>query len=64
MKLWYFTANPPQQSRCGKIGSPPEVKNIDYEEKEHGRRNIQSDLHENQNKTMILLELKKHQHFL
>jgi hypothetical protein len=21
MKLWYFTANPLQQSRCGKIGS-------------------------------------------
>jgi len=22
MKLWYFTANPLQQSRCGEIGSP------------------------------------------
>jgi len=24
MKLWYFTANPLQQSRCGEIGSPGE----------------------------------------
>jgi len=26
MKLWSFTANPLQQSRCGKIGSPERKK--------------------------------------
>ena len=29
MKLWYFTANPMQQSRFGEIGSPERGKNCD-----------------------------------
>ncbi len=46
-----------------KLARLNEVKNVDYEEKGHGRRNIQSDSPENQNKTKILLVLNKHRHF-
>jgi hypothetical protein len=30
MKLWYFTANALQQSRCGEIRPARRVKNCDY----------------------------------
>jgi len=60
MKLWYFTANPSQQSRCGEIGLPLEVKNVDYKLKGHGGKKGQIDLPQNLSKTRILLSLYKH----
>jgi len=32
MKLWFSTANGPQQSRCGEIGSPEGEKMPTYNE--------------------------------
>jgi len=54
----------PRKADAVKLARLLEVKNVDYEEKEHGKRNIQNDSPENQNNTMILLVLNKHRHFL